>query len=43
MGSNNWKPILCYVDVGGTFTDAFVVNKNGDFVINKASTTPDDT
>ena len=43
MGSNNWKPTLCYVDVGGTFTDAFVVDENGGFIIKKASTTPDDT
>lgn len=33
---------LCYLDVGGTFTDAFVVDDNGDFLIGKAPTTPDD-
>lgn len=33
---------LCYIDVGGTFTDAFIVDENGDFVIGKAPTTPDD-
>jgi acetone carboxylase beta subunit len=33
---------LCYLDVGGTFTDAFVVDEHGDFVIGKAQTTPSD-
>jgi acetone carboxylase, beta subunit len=33
---------LCYLDVGGTFTDAFVVDEAGDFVIGKALTTPAD-
>jgi len=33
---------LCYLDVGGTFTDAFVVDEHGDFVIGKAPTTPQD-
>ena len=33
---------LCYLDVGGTFTDAFVVDDNGDFLIGKAPTTPED-
>jgi len=33
---------LCYLDVGGTFTDAFVVDEAGDFVIGKALTTPGD-
>lgn len=29
-------------DAGGTMTDTFVVNKKGDFVVGKASTTPKD-
>ncbi|MBI2528519.1 MAG: hydantoinase/oxoprolinase family protein [Candidatus Rokubacteria bacterium] len=33
---------LCYTDTGGTFTDTFVVDEDGDFLVAKASTTPDD-
>ena len=33
---------LCYVDVGGTFTDAFLVDANGDFSTAKAPSTPAD-
>jgi len=36
------EQVLCYIDVGGTFTDAFLVDDQGDFVIGKAPTTPDD-
>lgn len=36
------KQALCYLDVGGTFTDAFLVDESGDFRIGKAPTTPDD-
>lgn len=36
------KPILCYVDVGGTFTDAFLVDEEGNWSVGKASTTPKD-
>jgi acetone carboxylase beta subunit len=36
------RPVLCYTDVGGTFTDSFVVDENGDFVIGKAPSTPND-
>jgi acetone carboxylase, beta subunit len=36
------KQALCYLDVGGTFTDAFLVDEGGDFRIGKAPTTPDD-
>jgi len=36
------RPELCYVDVGGTFTDAFLVDASGDFVTAKAPSTPDD-
>lgn len=36
------KQTLCYLDVGGTFTDAFVVDDKGDFLIGKAPTTPED-
>ena len=33
---------LCYIDVGGTFTDAFLVNAEGDYSSAKAPSTPDD-
>jgi acetone carboxylase beta subunit len=36
------KPALCYIDVGGTFTDAFLVDADGDYVTGKASSTPGD-
>jgi len=36
------QPELCYIDVGGTFTDAFLVDADGDFVTAKAPSTPDD-
>lgn len=37
-----WRPQLCYTDTGGTFTDTFIVNEAGDFVVGKAPTTPED-
>ncbi len=37
-----FQPIIAYTDTGGTFTDTFIMDKNGDFVIGKASTTPKD-
>ena len=33
---------LCYVDVGGTFTDAFLVDSEGAFTTAKAPSTPAD-
>ncbi|HLN06545.1 MAG TPA: hydantoinase/oxoprolinase family protein [Acidimicrobiales bacterium] len=36
------KPTLCYIDVGGTFTDAFVVDAEGDYVTGKVPSTPGD-
>jgi acetone carboxylase beta subunit len=36
------RPVVCYTDVGGTFTDCFVVTENGDFALGKAPTTPAD-
>ncbi|MEW6440583.1 MAG: hydantoinase/oxoprolinase family protein [bacterium] len=33
---------LCYTDTGGTFTDTFIVDSNGDFILGKAPTTPHD-
>ncbi|MDO8472404.1 MAG: hydantoinase/oxoprolinase family protein [Dehalococcoidia bacterium] len=34
------KPHICYIDVGGTFTDCLIVDEKGDFVLQKASSTP---
>ena len=36
------QPELCYVDVGSTFTDAFIVDVTGDFAAGKAPSTPGD-
>jgi N-methylhydantoinase A len=33
---------ICYVDTGGTFTDAFVVDERGEFLVAKAPTTKRD-
>jgi acetone carboxylase beta subunit len=34
------RPELCYIDVGGTFTDAFIVDAEGAYVTGKAPSTP---
>ncbi|MEW6440587.1 MAG: hydantoinase/oxoprolinase family protein [bacterium] len=39
--ARTWFPELCYTDTGGTFTDTFIVNEQGDFVVGKAPTTPE--
>jgi acetone carboxylase beta subunit len=36
------QPELCYIDVGGTFTDAFLVDHEGQFTTAKAPSTPRD-
>jgi N-methylhydantoinase A/oxoprolinase/acetone carboxylase beta subunit len=36
------QPELCYIDVGGTFTDAFRVDHEGQFTTAKAPSTPRD-
>lgn len=36
------RSIVCYTDVGGTFTDCFMVTENGEFAQGKAPTTPED-
>lgn len=36
------RPVVCYSDVGGTFTDCFVVTESGEFALGKSPTTPDD-
>jgi len=33
---------LCYTDTGGTFTDTFIVRSDGEFILGKAPTTPQD-
>jgi acetone carboxylase beta subunit len=42
MTSSDRKFELCYVDTGGTFTDSFIVDEEGDFVLGKSPTTPHD-
>ena len=36
------KPLVLGIDAGGTMTDTFVVDENGDFTVGKAATTPHD-
>ena len=36
------KQQICYIDVGGTFTDCLIVDDKGDFVLQKSSSTPND-
>ena len=43
MSSNgSHRPRVLAIDAGGTMTDTFVVDENGDFVVGKAQTTPED-
>ncbi len=39
---NRTHPVLCYTDTGGTFTDTFIVDNQGDFVVSKAPSTAED-
>ena len=41
-GPVNEPPIVIGIDAGGTMTDTILVNRNGDFTIGKAATTPHD-
>jgi acetone carboxylase, beta subunit len=36
------KPLVLGIDAGGTMTDTFIVDENGDFTVGKAATTPHD-
>lgn len=36
------KSQILAIDAGGTMTDTFIINENGDFVVGKAQTTPTD-
>jgi acetone carboxylase, beta subunit len=36
------KPLVLGIDAGGTMTDTFVVDEQGDFTVGKAATTPHD-
>ncbi len=40
--SGKRQPELCYIDVGGTFTDAFIVDAEGEYATGKAPSTPGD-
>ncbi len=42
MSEPKRQPELCYIDVGGTFTDAFIVDSEGDYVAGKAPSTQGD-
>lgn len=42
MSPSGKRPVVCYTDVGGTFTDCFVVTEDGEFAQGKAPTTPGD-
>src|SRR5215472_16501404 len=42
MITDGSRPVVCYTDVGGTFTDCFMVTENGDFAQGKVPTTPHD-
>ena len=37
-----FRPKICYIDVGGTFTDGFLMSEDGNFVYEKVSSTPHD-
>ncbi len=36
------KPRILAIDAGGTMTDTFIIDANGEFVVGKAQTTPED-
>ncbi|MGD9762826.1 MAG: hydantoinase/oxoprolinase family protein [Candidatus Binatia bacterium] len=36
------RPLVLGIDAGGTMTDTFIVDENGDFTVGKAATTPHD-
>jgi N-methylhydantoinase A/oxoprolinase/acetone carboxylase beta subunit len=37
---NQVNPVLCYTDTGGTFTDTFIVDASGDFVVSFMTSVP---
>ncbi|MEX0992956.1 MAG: hydantoinase/oxoprolinase family protein [Solirubrobacterales bacterium] len=39
---NGREPRVLAIDAGGTMTDTFIVDRNGEFVVGKAQTTPQD-
>ena len=41
-GLDGREPRVLAIDAGGTMTDTFIVDRNGDFVVGKAQTTPSD-
>ena len=42
MGNNNRTPRILGIDAGGTMTDTFLIDADGNFVVGKAQTTPED-
>src|SRR5699024_11319063 len=36
------KSQILAIDAGGTMTDTFIIDENGEFVVGKAQTTPDE-
>src|SRR3954470_20407339 len=42
MAAEAREPRVLSIDAGGTMTDTFIVDREGDFVVGKAQTTPDD-
>ena len=42
MAAETREPRVLSIDAGGTMTDTFIVDREGDFVVGKAQTTPDD-
>lgn len=42
MGSQERQPQVLSIDAGGTMTDTFIVDEQGEFTVGKAKTTPED-
>src|SRR3954469_18494863 len=42
MAAEAREPRVLSIDAGGTMTDTFIVDRDGDFVVGKAQTTPED-
>src|SRR3954470_13938600 len=42
MAAEAREPRVLSIDAGGTMTDTFIVDREGEFVVGKAQTTPED-